>query len=211
MEEAVKGRMEELITARYTVLGRLQVWDEQESWRDFFETFWRLIYSVARKSDLTETEAQEVVHETVICAAKDIDKLRRDRSHGSFKSGLRNLTSSRIAGQVQKREPKAPAAEPLAGAAAAPAEPAGSSASVDGFEKVWEAEWQSNLFETALERVKHHVKEEHFQIFDLNVLRHWPAKKVAQTLGVHTARICLAKHRVLTLLKKELRRLEEQW
>ncbi len=80
-----------------------------------------------------------------------------------------------------------------------------------GLEEIWEAEWQANLFEAALERVKHRVKEEHYQMFDLNVVRQWPAKKVAQTLGVSTAQIYLAKHRILVLLKKEVRRLEERW
>src|SRR5215472_3086238 len=100
---------EEFIPTRYTLLSRLQNWEDNESWKDFFDTYWRLIYSVARKSGLTEAEAQDVVQETVISVAKHIHKFRRDRKLGSFKGWLRNLTRWRIADQLRKRTRLAPA------------------------------------------------------------------------------------------------------
>ena len=48
------------------MLGRLKDWSDDQSWRDFFETYWRLIYSTARKNGLSDAEAQEVVQERVI-------------------------------------------------------------------------------------------------------------------------------------------------
>jgi hypothetical protein len=32
-----------LIPTRYSLLSRLQNWDDQDSWKDFFDTYWRLI------------------------------------------------------------------------------------------------------------------------------------------------------------------------
>src|SRR5215471_16363220 len=93
------------ISTRYSLLSRLQNWGDQESWKDFFDTYWRLIYSIALKSGLTEAEAEDVVQETVICVAKDIDKFRRDRRLGTFKGWLRNLTRWRVADQLRKRNP----------------------------------------------------------------------------------------------------------
>jgi RNA polymerase sigma-70 factor (ECF subfamily) len=78
-------------------------------------------------------------------------------------------------------------------------------------EAIWEEDWQANLLEAAMERVKPRVREEHYQMFDLNVVRQWPAGKVAQTLGVNIGRVYLAKHRVMALIKKEIRVLEKQW
>ena len=43
-------------------------------------------------SRLTATEAQDVVQETVISVARDLHKFKRDRSLGSFKGWLRNIT-----------------------------------------------------------------------------------------------------------------------
>ena len=212
MSQMVKLQYEEFIPTRYSLLSRLQDWDDQESWKDFFDTYWRLIYSIALKSGLTEVEAEDVVQETVICVAKDIDKFRRDRRLGSFKGWLRNLTRWRVADQLRKRDSNLVSGEVGLEASTTLAEPSEIPASADAeLERIWDAEWQSNLTNTALERVRRHVKEEHYQMFDLNVLRDWPADQVARTLDVSIAQVYLAKHRILALLKKEVRLLKKQW
>lgn len=212
MNETVTSQSEEFIPTRYSLLSRLQNWDDQQSWKTFFDTYWRLIYSIALKSGLTEAEAQDVVQETIICVAKDINKFKRDRALGSFKGWLRNLTRWRIADQFRKRKPNVSRENTSS---------TGGGTSVDlaeipdpadpSLELLWEAEWQSNLMEAALERVRRRVKEEHYQIFDLNVVRQWPANKVARILEVNIAQVYLAKHRILALLKREVRILEKQW
>lgn len=212
MNETVTSRTEEFIPTRYSLLSRLQNWDDQESWKSFFDTYWRLIYSIALKSGLTEAEAQDVVQETIICVAKDINKFKRDRKLGSFKGWLRNLTRWRIADELRKRKPNALGEDAASNGGismvdlAEIPDPAGAS-----LESLWEAEWQSNLMEAALERVRRRVKEEHYQMFDLNVVRQWPANKVARILEVNIAQVYLAKHRILALLKREVRMLEKQW
>jgi RNA polymerase sigma-70 factor (ECF subfamily) len=60
----------------------------------------------------------------------------------------------------------------------------------------------------ALEYLRRVVKEEHYQMFDLYVIKQWPPAKVAQTLGVSIGQVYLAKYRLGALLKKEVRRLE---
>jgi RNA polymerase sigma-70 factor (ECF subfamily) len=198
------------IPTRYSLLSRLQNWDDWESWREFFDTYWRLIYSVAIKSGLTETEAQDVVQETMISVAKDIQKFRRDRQLGSFKGWLRNLTRWRIVDQMRKRsgaERHAPASD----ADELPGAPAEITDTADqALEAAWDDEWQANLLSAAMERVKRRVKEEHYQMFDLYVVKGWPVAKVAEVLGVGTGRIYLAKHRVTALIKKEMRLLEKK-
>ncbi len=199
------------IPTRYSLLSRLQNWDDWESWKDFFDTYWRLIYSVAIKSGLTDTEAQDVVQETLISVAKDIQKFRRDRQLGSFKGWLRNLTRWRIADQLRKRtraEWRATAADANDLAALETAEAA--DPAVSGLETAWDDEWQANLLSAAMERVKRRVKEEHYQMFDLYVVKGWPVAKVAEVLGVGVGRIYLAKHRVAALIKKEMRLLENK-
>ena len=52
---------DDLTPTRWTLIGRLKNWDDQESWREFFDTYWRLIYATAIRSGLTPVEAEEVV------------------------------------------------------------------------------------------------------------------------------------------------------
>ena len=204
--------VEDPIPTRYTLLSRLEDWDDQDSWKEFFDIYWRLIYSVAIKSGLTEAEAQDVIQETVISVARDIQKFKRDRTLGSFKGWLRNIIRWRIADQLRKRtragrgdDSKTGADLPRPDVAEIP-DPAGTAA-----ESVWEEEWQANLLKTAMETIKPRVKEEHYQIFDLYVIKQWPVRNVARALGVNVGLVYLVKYRISALLKKEIRRLEGKW
>ncbi len=56
--------------------------------------------------------------------------------------------------------------------------------------------------------MKQLVSDAQFQIFDLHVLRGWPARDVARALGVNIAQIYLAKLRVGRRLKQEVQALK---
>ena len=74
------GDLENLLPTRQSLLSRLKDWDDQDSWRDFFELYWRLIFDVARKSGLSETDAQDVVQETIMAVAKQMPEFRYGRN-----------------------------------------------------------------------------------------------------------------------------------
>jgi RNA polymerase sigma factor (sigma-70 family) len=198
---------EDFIPTRYSLLSRLKNWDDQDSWKEFFDTYWRLIYSVALKSGLTEAEAQDVVQETIISVAKSIHKFKKDRELGSFKGWLRNLTRWRIADQLRKRTRVTSLDQEAATEEFYGMDMAGIPESAEA-ESVWENEWRLNLLKVALANVKRQVKEEHFQIFDFYVVRQWPVAQVMRTLGVSAGQVYLVKFRVGALIKKEIRRLE---
>ena len=198
-----------LIATRRSLVDRLANWDDQRRWQEFFDTYWKLIYSAARKSGLADAEAQEVVQETVITVAKNIDRLQYDPAIGSFKGWLLQITRWRIADQFRKREPgaaKRPSApdDPLT----ATIERVPDLQTVD-LDAVWEAEWKDNLLEAAIARVKKKIDPKQFQIFDCYVRKEWPAQKVAARLAVNVGQVYLARHRVSALLKKEIKTLEK--
>ncbi len=212
MNETMPATAADLFPTRYSLLSRLQDWSDDDSWRDFFETYWRLIYATAMKAGLSESEAQDVVQETIISVAKDLHKFERVRERGSFRGWLRNIIRWRIADQFRKRIRHEPVSQvppgasfETAGAGDVP-DPSGSDA-----EAAWDEEMRASLLEAALKNIRHLVREEHFQMFDLYVVKHWPPARIAETLGVNIGQVYLAKHRVARLLKKEIRRLEERW
>ena len=67
---------EDSLPTRRSLLSRLRDLGDSESWRTFFETYWRLLYNVARKSGLADAEAQDVVQETVIAVARRMPDFR---------------------------------------------------------------------------------------------------------------------------------------
>src|SRR5947207_12948750 len=146
-----------LIATRRSLVDRLGNWDDQRRWQEFFDTYWKLIYSAARKSGLADAEAQEVVQETVITVAKNIDRLDYDPAIGSFKGWLLQITRWRIADQFRKREPHAVKRlsspdDPLT----ATIERVPDSRIVD-LDALWEADWKDNLFGAAISRVKKQI------------------------------------------------------
>ena len=161
---------DELLRTRATLLGRLKDWEDQSSWRQFFDTYWGLIYGVARRAGLSDAEAQDVVQETMSAVAKHMPSFQYDPALGSFKAWLLKMTRWRIIDQRRKRAPADnPETVTITGGS--------TTASIDrlidpatlSLDAMWEAEWQKNLLNTALARVKQKVDPEKFQIFDFYV------------------------------------------
>ena len=195
---------------RRSLLSRLKSWDDQTSWEVFFNTYWKLIYSVARKAGLNDQEAQDVVQETVITVAKKIEQLKYDPALGSFKGWLLHTTRWKILDHYKKlpRPAPAPASPPGEGRTSTVEripDPAG-----PDLERLWDLEWEKNLMATAMARVRSVIKPQQYQIFDCYVVKGWPVARVSKTLGVSTGQVYLAKHRVGSLLKKEVRRLQNE-
>jgi len=199
---------DELIPTRASLLSRLKDWQDETSWKVFFDTYWKLIYNAAIKAGLTDAEAQDVVQETVISVFKTIPDFQYKSAGGSFKSWLLQLTAWRIGDQFRNRQRNIQPDKRLADSTAQTAtvdevpDPAGS-----GLEAIWDKEWEHNLMNAATDRVKRTVDPKQYQIFDLYVLKNWPARKVASTLKVNLGRVYLAKHRIGTMIKKELKHL----
>lgn len=201
----------DLLPTRESLLGRLKDWSDNTSWQVFFDTYWRLIYRVALKAGCTEAEAEEVVQQTMISAAKAMKNFQYDRKRGSFKGWLLQLTGWRITNQLRQRHVGLHAqAESAAGTAEVAGDEAPAKALVaPELERVWEAEWEEHLLAKALERVRRRANPKHYQIFSLCVLQQKPLKEVKQFLGVGSMEIYLSRHRVGLLVRKEMARLRE--
>ncbi len=204
------------IPTRWSLVKRLKDWDDQESWREFFDTYWRLIYDTAIRAGLREVEAQEVVQETLIAVAKGMKRFQADAARGSFKSWLLHTTRWKISDQFTKRQ-AAPGHEPLRSGTgtgggerrtatvdriADPAEPA--------LEEVWDREWEQHVRAAALRRVKSQVDPLQYQVFDLCVLRGAEPKLVAAKLGVKLWKVYLARKRVAQMFARESKKLAQR-
>jgi RNA polymerase sigma-70 factor (ECF subfamily) len=200
-----------LLPTRQSLLTRLRDWQDQEGWREFFDTYWRLIYRVARQAGLEDAAAQDVVQTTFIYLARRMPKFRYDPSRGSFKSWLRRVTRSRISVFRRRAEAKEPPLPQL------PLEdddvpvwesipdPAG-----DGVDEIWQREWDDNLLKAAVRRISAKVSAQQLMIFELAALGEVPLKQVARKLDVSLMQVYLARHRVGKLFKAEVMRLRKE-
>jgi RNA polymerase sigma factor (sigma-70 family) len=195
---------------RKSLIARLDNWEDQKTWDEFYQTYWRLIYSVAIKAGLRQDEAADCVQETILSIAKQSKKNLYDPEQGSFKTWLMNMTRWRINDQFRKRKKdtanlcgdwedthKVAEIERIA-------DPNG-----DVLSRVWDTEWRKNVADAALARVKTQVSPKQYQIFDCYVIKQWDARRVQEQLNVSKAQVYLAKHRVGQILKRELAKLQE--
>ena len=207
-EPGTKGGVKGIPTRR-SLLSRLKNWDDNESWKLFFDTYWRLIYNTATRAGLNDAEAQDVVQETIISVFKAIPAFQYDSTKGTFKGWLLRLTKRRIIDhkRKQQREPADMRHQTLNGRKNEESDffdnvpdPAGVE-----LEAIWDAEWDRNLWEAALNRVKAKVDLKQYQIFDLYVAKDWTVSDVCRVMKVSPGQVYLIKHRIQKLLKEEFR------
>jgi RNA polymerase sigma factor (sigma-70 family) len=210
-QEFLASSPDELIPTRESLLSRLKDWTDEASWKEFFDTYWRLIYGVARQAGLTEAEAQDAVQDTIISVAKAMPRFHYDPAIGSFKSWLRQLTRWRIDDQLRKKQyqedgRRHPKERPL-GTATQERLADSSGASL---ERVWEVEWLKTVTQAALARIRGQTDPHQYQMFYLHLVKEIPAHEVAHRLGVKTMAVYFATRKISKMMQKEVRRLETQ-
>jgi RNA polymerase sigma-70 factor (ECF subfamily) len=199
------------LKTRASLIERLRDRDDRDSWREFFDRYWKLVYGLAIKSGLTEEEAQDVVQETMVSISKNLDEYQYKPQECSFKSWIFRMAKWRIIDEIRKRPPAfTQSARPNREPDRTPTVERVADDATPQLDQFWEEEWQKNLLDVALARVKQRVSIKEFQIFDLYVLKAWPVSEVRKMLHVSAAHVYVTKHRVSTVIKREIKKLEEE-
>ena len=68
-----------LLETRSSLIQRLKATINGQSWEEFFQTYWQLIYNVARRSGLSEADSQDVVQETILKVHNSMEKFEYNR------------------------------------------------------------------------------------------------------------------------------------
>jgi RNA polymerase sigma-70 factor (ECF subfamily) len=206
---SARPKQDDPLPTRSSLLRRLKDWRDDQSWQEFHDTYWKLVFAVARKAGLTEAEAQDAVQATMVTVATRMREFKYDPALGSFKNWLLHTARWRIADILRKRGREV---------GPGPARP-DDSARTPTIERVpdpdalnWQAiydeEWEKNLVDAALARIKRKVKPKQYQLFDLFVIKHWSVAEITSTLGVSVHQVYAARSRVGKALKQEITALE---
>ncbi len=195
-----------------TLLRRVRDWSDERSWRQFFDTYAGLIYSVARKAGLPPAEADDIVQTTMIGIAERIRNFRYQRDKGSFRGWVCMQAKSKIRDHLRRRRREGEIFRPQR-----PTETEPYTAIVERFPDyrndplvLLDRDSREELVEIALTRVRAMVKPKHYQIFDLAMIKQWPLQRISRTLGVNPSQVYLIKSRIALVLKRETRRVQAQ-
>ncbi len=201
-----------LFATRQSLLLRLKDQEDQEGWREFFDTYWRLIYSFCLKAGLSEIEAEEVVQETMISVAKQMPQFRYDPSKGGFKAWLLTLVRRRMVDRLRKQNRWNRIVSQVP-----PFEESSETGVTDHpdskrpeLDMLWASEWERYLINKALQHVRELVSEKQYLIYEMHVLREVPISTVVANLQTSAMAVYVAKHRVGKLLREELGKLKQE-
>jgi len=199
----------ELIPTRATLIQRLKNWEDQASWRDFFDTYWSLIYGVAIKAGCNKSEAQDVVQETMISVSRNIAAFKYDPERGSFKGWLLNVTRWRITDQLRHRPPVSELHDGTDQIMLEAQIFRDSDRPSCDMEQMWDEEWEKNLLEAAITKARRSLDPRQYQIFDFYVNKSWDPEKVAKMFNMQVGQVYQIRHRVTEAIKAEVVRLQK--
>jgi RNA polymerase sigma-70 factor (ECF subfamily) len=201
---------DELLPTRHSLIERLRDLGDQPSWREFFDTYWKLIYGAAIKAGLSDSEAEDVVQETVIGVARKMPDFVYDPARCSFKGWLMHVTRCRIADRFRRRRPQnIPLKVPVGVDTATDTSLNLPDPSGDVLEAIWNEEWRKNIVDVAMERVRRRADPGHYQIFHLHAVKGLAVREVAKLTGASLPKVYVTYHRIAHLVKAEVRRLEQ--
>jgi RNA polymerase sigma factor (sigma-70 family) len=179
-----------------SLLSRVRDFNDDASWRQFFDRYRGLIRRLALGAGLTQSEADDALQDTMACLARQLPEFRYDPARGSFKGWLSTIVRRRIVDQLRKRRPE----QPLDDAALE------QRARAEGYraEELWDEEWSNYLMRSALDRVRVLVSPLQYQMFDLFAFQGMKMADIKRVLGVNAPQVYMAKMRVGAIFRREL-------
>ena len=178
---------------RATLLDRLRDASDPLVWTEFFERYWRLIYTCGRRLGASAETAEEVVQDVMLTMYGGQVVFRYDPSKGRFRDWLAGIVRHHLG--RRRRQP----AERIRGAGgdATGPEPPAAAVPVD-----WDAAFEQSLLSVLLNTVRREVSPQTYQAFELATLHEMSGAEVARLTGLTRNAVYLACKRVLERLKE---------
>jgi RNA polymerase sigma-70 factor (ECF subfamily) len=173
-------------------------------WLNFCDTYWKVIHKAALRRGLEPKLADEIAQEILMHTFQQTESSQSDSSRADFKKWLCHQTLETI---QRRTSPNSWAAEVRLEKVRFGFEVVAVSKKDITPAAAWELDWEENLRDKALERLKRMVAPKQFQIFHLGRTRRWSAVRVARTLRLNTLYVLLVNCQVKARLGLELRRI----
>jgi RNA polymerase sigma-70 factor (ECF subfamily) len=189
---------------RITLLGRLRRDPTNEAaWGEFVEHYGSKIYGWCRKFGLQEADAQDVTQTVLLKLARTMREFAYDPSR-SFRAWLKTLTHHAWSDFVESRQ-RAGLGSGDSGVQGV----LGTIAARDDLVEQLNAEFDRELLEEAMARVRLRVAPQTWQAFALTALEGLSGADAAARIPMQVAQVFVAKRRVQKMLQQEVARLEQ--
>jgi RNA polymerase sigma-70 factor (ECF subfamily) len=188
---------------RITLLGRLRRDPtNQAAWGEFVEQYGPKIYGWCRTWGLQEADAQDVTQNVLLKLAQRLREFQYDPAR-SFRAWIKTLTHHAWSDFVESRQ--------KAGRGSGDSAVHGllhSVAARDDLIQQLEAEFDRELLEEAIRRVRLRVAPQTWSAFALTALEGRSGAEAAERIPMQVAQVFIAKRRVRKMLEEEIAKLD---
>jgi RNA polymerase sigma-70 factor (ECF subfamily) len=189
---------------RATLLARLyrSGTADEAAWREFVDLYGRQIYKWCRYWQLQDADAEEVTQQVLVQLLSKMKEFVYDPSR-SFRAWLKTITHHAWRNLVVSRQHK------MAGGGDSHLwEQLLTLPARDDLTQRLEQEFDHELLETAMVRVRLRVAPHNWEAFRLTALDGVPAREAAQRLDMKIANVYAARSTIQRLLRDEVEKLE---
>ena len=185
-----------------TLLVRIRDARDQEAWGRFVDLYAPLVYGFLHKRGLQDADAADLTQDVMRQVAAAAHSLEYDPKRGSFRGWLFTVVKNRLTDHWRRegvREQGAGDTDAQQQLNELP-QPGGLEASAQ-----WDADYERQLFHYAANIVKQDFTDSTWQAFWWTAVDGRPGKAVAGELGMSVAAVYLAKGRVMTRMKEQVK------
>src|SRR5262245_25764631 len=182
-----------------SLLERLRVWSDPESWRRLVELYSPLLRTWLRRYDVSATDADDVVQEVLAIVVREIPNFHHDLRRGAFRRWLRNIMVNRLREFWRDRDslrksPQGTAQETFLSQLEDPSSP---------LNDFWDREHDRQILQRLMTLLEPEFEATTWQAFRLVAVEGRSHLEAAQHLGLSPNAVRIAKSRVLKRMRQE--------
>jgi RNA polymerase sigma factor (sigma-70 family) len=190
------------LSTRGSLIGRLgHATDSAAAWEEFVRIYGPEVLRWCRGHGLQESDAADVCQDVLVRFWKQASNFQYDPSR-RFRSYLRQILASALAGWSAKRRHEKPPGSATAEAAldSLPAR--------ETLASRIEMAYDTELLALAMREVQPRVSPHTWRAFEMLALEHRPGREVAEALGISVDLAYAARHNVQKMIRNAIARLE---
>ncbi len=192
-------------TTRPSLLVRIKDHGDRQAWGQFVEIYAPLVYEMARRRGLQDSDAADLTQEVLRSVSAAVVRMDYDPRKGTFRGWLFTVTRNALNTffEAQQRVPRGSGDSAVQAWLEDRPVPEEESA-------VWDREYQRRLLAYAAEQVRASFEDATWQAFWQSSALGKPGKEVAASLGMTVGAVYIARSRVLSRIKDQVRQLLDE-
>jgi RNA polymerase sigma-70 factor (ECF subfamily) len=188
-----------------TLLERLTEQDDDSAWQRFIDLYTPLIQRwVNVHGHVNGSDTEDLTQTVLEVVLRELPKFDHNRNVGAFRCWLRRITVNRLRAFWQEREPAGSGDTGVLQMLNELEDPH------SGISRQWDHEHNEYIARRLLELVEREFETSTWEAFRRTAVEGQATKEVAKQLGVTMNAVLIAKSRVLSRLRQEMRGLIEE-